>query len=262
MLTRDQRVVTLDGGINFRDLGGYKTRNGRLVVWRKLLRSGHLAHLSTNDLSVLKDIGVNEVHDFRREDEQARSPSKLVEANISSDYYISLGSLSRFWDFLHEGKLTNRSAHDLVVTSYRDCIQDIVPMYTKFMQAILDNAKGTSLFHCSAGKDRTGIVAALILAALEVPRDTIIEDYLLTQQYLDSKHLLKIVEQHLVEAKVEFWEREWLIPYCTVHKENIQAFFDSIDESYGSIEAYLDHALSFGKHDRKRLQELFLESFK
>ena len=88
-----QRAPDLHGGINFREIGGYATRDGRHVVWRKLLRSGHLANLSDSDLSVLSSMGVNQVHDFRREDERLRSPSKVIDVEVFSDYNISVGSL-------------------------------------------------------------------------------------------------------------------------------------------------------------------------
>ena len=258
-VTITKRAPDLHGGINFRDIGGYSSRDGRRVVWRKLLRSGHLANLSDSDLSVLSSIGVNQIHDFRREDEQLRSPSRVMNVEIIANYHISVGSISRFWDYLRDGNLTLQSARNLVIDSYRDCIEEVAPAYTRFLQKILDNADGTSVFHCAAGKDRTGMAAALILAALDVPRSTIIEDYLLTEKHLDSNNLMTIIEKHLIDAKVQYWERDWLLPYCTVCAENIEAFFNAIDERFGSVDQYLDQALGLGKKGRERIQELFLE---
>ncbi len=254
-----QRAPDLHGGINFRDIGGYATRDGRHVVWRKLLRSGHLANLSVSDLSVLSSMGVNQVHDFRRDDERLRSPSKVINVEVFSDYNISVGSLSRFWDYLREGNLTTRSAQNLVTDSYSDCIEEVAPAFTRFLRSILNNSQGTSVFHCAAGKDRTGMAAALILSALDVPRATIIEDYLLTEKYLDSENLMTIIEKHLTDANIEYWESDWLLPYCTVSIENIEAFFNAIDSRFGNIERYFDRALKFGKSDRESIRELFLE---
>ena len=196
-LPSPSRVLSLDGGINFRDLGGYRSRDGRHVKWGKLFRCGHLANLSDEDLVTLRALGINRVHDFRREEEQHRMPSRHFFAHSSADYQISIGSMSRFWDILLAGKLTALSSHELVVNSYRDCIEEVIPAYTRFMRGILDNDRGGSLFHCAAGKDRTGMAAALILGALDVPRETIVEDYLLTLEHFDSDNLLRLVEQHL-----------------------------------------------------------------
>ena len=115
------------------------------------------------------------------------------------------------------------------------------------------------MFHCAAGKDRTGMAAALILSALDVPRATIIEDYLLTEKYLDSENLMTIIEKHLTDANIEYWERDWLLPYCNVSIENIEAFFNAIDSRFGNVEHYFDRALKFGKTDRESIRELFLE---
>ena len=89
------RVVPLDGGINFRDLGGYVTRDGRHVKWGKLFRCGHLAELSDEDLVSLRALGIHHVHDFRREEEQRRMPSREFSAQTTADYQISIGSMSR-----------------------------------------------------------------------------------------------------------------------------------------------------------------------
>ena len=90
-----------------------------------------------------------------------------------------------------------------MVNSYRSCIQVVIPAFSRFMRHIVDNAQGGSVFHCSAGKDRTGMAAALILSALDVPRQTIIDDYMLTLEHFDSSRLIDIVEGHLRDAKVE-----------------------------------------------------------
>ena len=87
-------------------------------------------------------MGVNQVHDFRREDERLRSPSKVIDyVEVISDYNISVGSLSRFWDYLREGNLTARSAQNLVIDSYRDCIEEVAPAYTRFLRSILNNSQ-------------------------------------------------------------------------------------------------------------------------
>lgn len=254
------RQIPLDGGINFRDLGGYSNRQGKKVKWRQLLRCGHLANLSDNDLQTLEQLGVDRVHDFRRTEEKQQSPSRPVRAQIIDDYKISIGDISRFWEFLKEGILTDQSSHQLVVNSYKNCIETVIPAYSRFMRNILDNPIGVHLFHCSAGKDRTGMAAALILGALDVPRETIIADYILTLDYYDSDKLMDIIEGHLRDAGVKNWDRSWLIPYSSVHADNIIAFLDAIDQYYGNLKNYLKTGLGLSDRDLELLQKRYLEA--
>lgn len=253
------RIVSLDGGINFRDIGGYRNRQGRTVKWRKIMRCGHLARLSDSDLDRLEAIGVSKIHDFRRKEEQAQSPSREVRAEFIDDYQISIGDISRFWEFLFGGELTADSSHQLVVNSYRSCIDVVIPAFSRFMRHIVDNSDNASVFHCSAGKDRTGMAAALILSALDVPRQTIVDDYMLTLDHYDSDALIEIVEGHLRDAKVESWDRDWLIPYCSVHQDNIVAFLDAIDERYGDVHTYLTSALGLSAADLDKMHSCYLD---
>lgn len=259
ILKHPDRVLELDGGINFRDLGGYQSRTGKTVKWRKLFRSGHLANLSDSDIEHLHQLSLTRVHDFRRADEQERAPSQPVTADITNDYEIFVGSMSKFWEFLGNGVLDAESAHDLVRGSYRDCIDDVAPAYRRLFLSLLDNSDNASLFHCAAGKDRTGIAAALILSALEVDRDTIVQDYLLTLEHYDSERLLGVVEEHLRNANVSHWERSWLMPYVSVHQDNIEFFFDAVEQQYGSVEDYLTAALKLDQWQLNDLQAAYLE---
>jgi protein-tyrosine phosphatase len=208
----------------------------------------------------LERIGVTKVHDFRRKDEQSQSPSRALRAEFIDDYQISIGDISRFWEFLFEGELTPESSHELVVNSYRSCVDIVVPSFSRFMREIVSNADGVSVFHCSAGKDRTGMAAALILGVLDVPREVIIKDYLLTRDHYDSTKLIEIIEGHLRQANVEHWDRAWLTPYVSVHEDNITAFLDAINERYGSVKYYLTDALGMTESDLEIMRTQFLEA--
>lgn len=254
------RQVPLEGGINFRDLGGYSNKQGKTVKWRQLFRCGHLAQLTDSDLDTLKKFNVCHVHDFRREEEQQQSPSRPMLAKIVDDYQISIGDISRFWEFLKDGLLTDQSSHQLVVNSYKNCIETVIPAFSRFMRALVDDKNGAHLFHCSAGKDRTGMAAALILGALEVPRETIIADYMLTVDYYNSDKLMDIIEGHLRDAGVETWDRSWLKPYSSVHADNIIAFLDAINQCYGDVKNYLTSGLGLSSKDLAILQERYLQA--
>ena len=253
------RSIKLDGGINFRDLGGYKNIESRTVRWRKIFRSGHLADISDSDINELKRFGLTEIHDFRRDSEQIQSPTGVLPFRIIDDYQISIGDISKFWEFLSSGRLTSGSAHELVVNSYRQCVTDVVAPFSRFLKGIARNSNNASLFHCSAGKDRTGMAAALLLSCLDVPRETIVQDYLLTQKYYKPEKLIKIIESHLRDADVHSWERSWLIPYVSVHEQNINAFLDSIDLQFGSMKNFIQGELEVSAEELSELQNNFLE---
>ena len=253
------RTISLDGGINFRDLGGYRSIDGKTIRWRKLFRSGHLANITKNDISRLSSFGLMEIHDFRRENEQLQSPTVAVPFKLVDDYQMSIGDISKFWEFLAEGKLSSGSAHELVVNSYKSCIKDVIPSFRRLMRALVDNGGQTTLFHCSAGKDRTGMAAALILSCLSIPREIIVDDYLLTKKYYKPDRLISIIEGHLKEAKISSWDRDWLTPYVSVHEQNINAFLDAIDMSFGSMKVFLSDGLALSDQDILQLQDNFLE---
>lgn len=103
------------------------------------------------------------------------------------------------------------------------------------------------------------MAAALILSALDVPRETIVADYMLTIEHYDSERLIDLVEGHLRTAKVETWDRSWLVPYCSVHEDNIVAFLEAIDGEYGDVKSYLTGALGLSQADIDKMQHSFLE---
>jgi len=236
------REIELDGGVNFRDLGGYATTDGRQLQWRRLLRCGHLRDLSDKDAESLRDLGLTHLHDFRREEERKRTVNRDLPITVYDDYNISIGSMPRFWEMLRAGELSDEASHRLVSGAYADCLTEVTPIYQRFFARLLDDIEApnsATVFHCTAGKDRTGLAAALILSALNVPRETIVEDYMLTLKYYDIDSLLKLVEGHLIEAGTKSWQRSWLMPYCSVHADNINAFFHAIETQYGNVGSYL-----------------------
>ncbi|MFW2422003.1 MAG: tyrosine-protein phosphatase [Porticoccaceae bacterium] len=258
-LTENQRHLPLDGAINLRDLGGYRSRDGRLVRWGKIYRSGHMAKLSERGQQQLVQLGISEIHDFRRPEERQRAPTPELSSTIVEGYDMSIGSVSKFWDYLFAGGMSDQRAFDLVLNSYRSCAADVIPGYRQLFSHLLRPDEGATLFHCAAGKDRTGMAAALILTALEVPRDDIIEDYMLTQKYFDSEVLMGLIEEHLRNAGANEWQRSWLVPYCAVYPEYLEAFFDSVEGHSGTVANYLERELGVGVEQRAALAERYLQ---
>ena len=255
------RVVTLEGGFNVRDLGGYKSSDGRTVKWGKLFRSGHLSQLTPQDIEILAQHHITEVHDFRGKKEQASMPSKPVQAKSYDQYHILSGSMPLYRKLIERGELNTDTAHQTFINIYKKFAHEVTEPFRRMFPLLIDNSERASLFHCSAGKDRTGIAAALILSALGVPRQTIIEDYLLTAQYMDREHALDMIEGFLdVNGEnTEQVERDWLVPIVSVHEDFIGSFFSSLEAEYGSVENYLEKALMLSADKLQQMRDAFLE---
>ncbi len=175
-----ERLLPLEGGRNFRDLGGYRSADGRQVRWGRIYRSGVMAGLTDGDRAYLADLGVKVICDLRNPQERESEPSPFLKAGgprvvaFEYDMNTSLAGLA--------GLTTRDQAIDAFAGAYVGFLDLLTPHYTD-MFARLAAGETPLAFNCSAGKDRTGMASALVLSVLGVPRETIIADYALTQVY-------------------------------------------------------------------------------
>ncbi|MDJ0276381.1 tyrosine-protein phosphatase [Sphingomonas sp. 2R-10] len=180
-----QRVVPLEGGQNFRDLGGYRTADGRQVRWGLLYRSGAMNGLTDRDFAQLEARGIRTVCDLRSTRERTgapvRWPGRAKPAIFADDY-----SMDRDFAGLMRPDLTGAQAADAMTAAYAQMPLRFAGQYRRMFGEILAGRVPLA-FNCSAGKDRTGIAAALILATLGVPYATVTEDYLLSNRYYDPR---------------------------------------------------------------------------
>lgn len=253
------RHLELDGGVNVRDIGGYRARDGRQVKWRKILRSGHLNHLSDGDREVFANLDLRTIHDFRRSPEIEKFPSLVGDVEIVSGYELGVGSMGMFMQAFENENFTPEQAHAFVVKAYGECVEDVTAPYRTFFRHVLDQTQGALLFHCMAGKDRTGIAAALILYALDVPREVILADYMLTSQYFP----FEMVIENFMKSREDIADkisqnRASLAPYCGVHADNLEAFFLTIDDKFGSMDTYLSEELAVSNADIQELRDRYL----
>ena len=178
MLTRS---LNLAGATNFRDLGGYRTTDGRTTRWRRLFRSDHLGGLTPQDRSRLAELGVTRSFDFRGVEERAITPYELPGLQqhslaIEPSVVQNLQLMSDAGRALDAG-----AAVEVMQDTYRAFVTDYSPRFAQLLAHLLQEDSPV-VFQCTAGKDRTGFAAALILSALQVPHDTIVEDFLLTNE--------------------------------------------------------------------------------
>ncbi|MCK9468918.1 MAG: tyrosine-protein phosphatase [Porticoccaceae bacterium] len=180
------RLVPLEGGCNFRDLGGYTTVDQRRIKPGKLYRSGVMSYFTAADKATLHALGVRTICDLRREDERSAEPTAWpVEVNLVAwDEEVPRGELS--WLDSNDAE----HAREVMKQTYRT-MPDWLHNRLVGLFELLANNEVPLVFHCAAGKDRTGLSAALILHCLGVPRETIYRDYELTNHAVDLDAFLR-----------------------------------------------------------------------
>jgi len=265
----ERRHIRLDGQTNFRDMGGYKTKNGKTVKWNQLYRSGELPRLSDQDVARLEKLGIITVINFLSEDEiKARGEDRLppdvrqVSLPISGEAENDLAKVvleaRQTADFSEVPVELNAEVHRLLTgdASKRQ--------YATLLRQAADPANRPLVFHCSHGVHRTGTAAAILLSALGVPWETVREDYLLSNYYRKEEIEKRIVQLRKLAAKKQE------IPPEQVDMTNIEAFYilegvyidatqEEILTQYSSMEAYLRKGLGLSNREIQQLRNELLE---
>jgi protein-tyrosine phosphatase len=242
------RHLNLSGASNFRDLGGYPTKDWRTVRWRQIFRSNHLGHLTGDDAAIVRALGVKSAFDFRGTAERAEALCGLPEITVHS-LPVEPTVVAALRAIAATGTpLSTNHAADVMRDSYRSYVQQNTPRYrTLFAHLLQDSAP--LVIHCTAGKDRTGFACALILHTLGVSEDVISEDYLLTNRFYrrdpnSGSDLPDDVKQVLGSVQTSF----------------LGAAFEAIDADYGDLETYLLKGLGVGAAERAALTARYLQS--
>jgi protein-tyrosine phosphatase len=242
-----QRVWPLQGASNFRDLGGYPGHGGRPVRWRQLFRSDHLAGLTEADKSLLAGLGLAKALDFRGHAERAAVRYELPGVSQHS-LAIEPTVVQRLQDLVDGGQtLTAERASELMTELYRALVNDQSHRFAELFEQLLQT-EGPVVFHCTAGKDRTGFAAALILLALGVPRELVLQDYLLTNQ----------VFRHPPAQQPGALPAEVLAVLWRVQPGFLEAALHAVDTDHGGVERYLSQRLGLSPAARQRLAQRYL----
>lgn len=231
-----KRLLPLEGGQNFRDLGGYRTTDGRMVKWGTIFRSGTMTKLTDADFRYLADKGLKTVVDLRSTSERKKEPVAWPLPDSpqvhQKDYEIDYSMMSA----LAKPGLTGAEARAVMATFYREVPKTFADQY-KLIFAELIGGDVPLAFNCSAGKDRTGVAAALVLSVLGVPRETVIADYLLSNETFKpvESEADKNDPQMMFFARLPADVRQALMG---VDRSYIEAAFATIDSWPGGAEAY------------------------
>jgi protein-tyrosine phosphatase len=238
---RNFPFLSLKGGLNFRDIGGYLTEDGRTIARGRVFRSGSLARVTEDDRQVIEGLGLRLILDFRATPERLAHPSRLPRSgNIeiwARDHDSSSGNLVAALS--RPGNTAERS-HRIMMKVYRNLAYEQADSYRELFIR-LASRQFPILFHCSFGKDRTGIAAALLLDVLGVPRDVIVGDYTLTDTFFQE--ILANALEDLGGSALERSDQNVWAPMLRAHADYIEAFFAAITAEHGSAEAFLTDVL-------------------
>lgn len=240
------RHLPLRGASNFRDLGGYQGHGGRSVRWRLLFRSDHLANLTDEDLGQLQALQIGRSFDFRGVQESA---AQAYQWPGTQRHHLAIEPT--LVQYLHmqaqNGQaITPQAAADAMQVTYRGFVRQSSDRFAQlFAHLLADDAP--LVFHCTAGKDRTGLAAALILSALGVSQEDILQDYLLT----NALYRHEAGQGGLLSAEV-------LDVVWRVKAEYLQAALQVIDAEYGSMVQYLEVRMGLNPQRLERLRGIYL----
>jgi protein-tyrosine phosphatase len=237
----------LQGASNFRDIGGYLTQNGRRVRHGRVFRSDHLAGLTADDERRLQALGVSHSLDFRGVAEYTATPYDIAGVQRVA-LTIEPTVIARMQALVAQGIVpTTEETVELMRETYRDFVNRNANTFGRFMKHLL--AQPTpQVFHCTAGKDRTGFAAALLLSALGVDRATIEHDYLLTnQRYKRDTRLEGQGHPHVMKV---LWQ---------VQPEFLHAAFEVVDAQHGGMSDYLHGAIGLSPQEVAELKQMLLE---
>ncbi len=244
-----KREVSLEGAINFRDLGGYTTTEYRRIKMGRIYRAADLSKLTDADMEELKRRKIYTVVDFRSKEEAENAPDRLL---AGSDYLLLPAGSGNVADLASFTK-GHVSGKDVMIAFYSD-ISLFKEKYRPFFRKLLTLPDSSAIvFHCSAGKDRTGIAAALLLYTLDVPVETIFSDYEATNFYRKTENEKMI--DYMVEQGVD---HEMAIQIMDANPLYLQATFDAINRKYGSMDAFLYRELGIDEMAKLKLREKYL----
>lgn len=240
-----QRRLPLEGAVNFRDLGGYPVAGGRQTRWGCLFRSDSLAALTDRDLAYVAKLELYGLIDFRLPHERTIHPNRLpsgLSLRIQEIGFWPAGN-AEMLDELRKLRIDAAGIERAVTGHYRHYPVDHLIEYRRMLETVEEAAGRPMLIHCVSGKDRTGFGSAVILMALGATESVIVEDYVLTNAYRRNiGHLMPpgtspSVAEALTAAKPAY----------------IEAALETLMETFGSFNDYLDQGLGF---DARRLQDL------
>tara|TARA_Y100001970_G_scaffold109496_1_gene136759 strand:+ start:4122 stop:4997 length:876 start_codon:yes stop_codon:yes gene_type:complete len=255
--SEEYRLLPMDGAYNTRELGGYKTTDGKSVKWGMLFRSDKLSDISETDQKYLQNLGIKRIVDFRSEGEKTEDPNNIPEGINYIETPINVdGAMRSKIEAVLKGE-TNKEIKSFLVDANKEFVTNYTDVYENFLKGLIDE-DGPTLFHCTAGKDRAGFAAAITLIALGVSREDVIKDYMKTNVFTKNRidemiDKIELMSLYQVDAEI-------LRPLIGVERIYIETAFTTAEEEYGSLENFIREGLNISDEEIQMLRNKFLDS--
>lgn len=257
------RVLALEGVENFRDYGGYAGADSRRLARGRLYRSAHHARATDADLERMAGLKVAVIVDLRRGSERARDPSCRHAAFAGTVIDNDLGDegTAPHLAFLAAGEMTEAAAFAFMVSEYERLPfeERHLDLFRRYFEALAQAGPGAVLIHCAAGKDRTGLLAALTHHVAGVHPDEAMADYLLTNAASRIDARASKTADALAETFGRRFDEAAVRRFMGVEAEYLHTARRVIDEKYGSMDAYLEQALGLDADRRARVEAHLLD---
>jgi len=253
--------VPLSGALNFRDVGGYVAEDGRQVKRGVLFRSDDLADLSRSDRKTLAGLGLRRVYDLRSDDVRRKDPDRLPKQNdilvVDIPVYFQPLNRNESREKILSGKVKRGHFSELLIEANKAFALDFTAEWQELVHGLAEPDALPAVIHCVDGKDRTGFAVAVILRMLGVPKETVMEDFLLSNLFLESRNS----RYAFLGSMGSLFQvpRSEIRDLLDVRRAYLEAAFTAIDEQYGSFPAYLREALGLDARTIDRLRLALLE---
>jgi len=250
------RRLPLEGATNFRDVGGYRSTDGRTVRWGRVFRSDALHLLTDDDVAALRDLGLATVFDLRRDVERERSPSVAHGEGVRTEVLAIGGAASQHPELVDQILAGELAAVDdaYMVNEYLKMVDDHAADFGRLLSALAEPGALPALFHCTAGKDRTGVAAALLLLVLGVDLETVLDDYELSSEYRGRKRMAELAPA-LAEVGVDV---EAVRSLLSARRPVMEATLAHVVGEFTTVERYLVGPAGMDPATVEELRDLLL----
>ena len=254
--------IYLEGTHNTRDLGGYLLPND-IIKSGILFRSDKLKNLTKDDIIQIKNLGIQRIIDFRSEIERLKEPNVIIESIEYIEMPIEVDK--KINKKINEALNNKQNMKQFLIEANRDFVKEYKDVFSKFLKEIIKKPVPT-LFHCTAGKDRTGFATYLIYKILGLDDETILEDYMKTNYFINetiNDQLENIIKLMNINTNEEMNGNKAynLLPLLTVDLEYINSAINTAIKNYGSIENFIYYGLNISYEEQHRFKVLMLSKY-
>jgi protein-tyrosine phosphatase len=243
------RCIHFEGVVNFRDLGGYHTASRGITRWGRVFRSDGLHRLTADDLVVYERLGIHTVYDLRHEEERRLRPNPMMSRSIELERFVPRKEFDD-GSFLETAADAERRLRDV----YLAILATAAPLFGELFSNLVEPGGLPALFHCAGGKDRTGLVAALLLTLLGVDRETVLDDYELTTRLQRVERHREILEGFVASGMAVEAATALLATPRWIMAEALAV----LDQEHGGVEGYLTGPGAMSRATLRALRRLLV----